>query len=385
MSAETPKAGALKKMGDDAFMKKNFEEAIKYYLAAVSKFPNFDRAWNNMGLAYRESGNLKYAVKCFKRAYQLNEKNEFALTNIEACEKEIEDNLFGVKREKTSFRHVDPDAPPEKPAPAAPSPEIGKIEKKEVETPTFLRPQESIEPVEEESTEESEKEEKEDIPEEPPLPRPPAEKIVIEERAGPLGLRKVSVASSVPAIEEEIEEETIETEYECPGCEATISSDDTSCPSCNLAFVEGFVEPGLEEKFLECEEMGETLGQRLKALHLFSGIDDEGLFKIYRVDKYLHQADWEISSGKFDHALRVFKNAEGLLDSLFSKHLRSRAADIYSSIRSEFLALDRYEDHLGALAKHMYRAEKAIEKENPDQAIISSVIIKDYLDKLSER
>ena len=390
MSPETPKAGTLKKMGDDAFMNKNFDAAIKYYLAAVSKFPNFDRAWNNMGLAYRESGNLKFAVKCFKRAYQLNEKNDFALANIEACEKEIEDNLFGVKREKTTIRQVDPEAAPEKPTPAAPTPELGKIEQKEAETPTFLRHEESIEQVEEELPELQEEESPEaqeeegagGIPEEPPVPRPPPEKIVIEEKAGPLGLRSVSVASNVPVTEED---EIAESEYECPECSANISPDDTSCPSCNMAFVEGFVEPGLEEKFLECEETGETLGQRLKALHIFSGVDDEGLFKIYRVDKYLHQADWEISSGKFDNALRVFKNAERLLDSLFSKHLRSKAADIYSSIRSEVLALDGYEEHLGALAKHLFQAEKAIERENPDQAIISSVIIKDYLDKLNER
>ncbi len=114
MSEAPPKSGTLKKMGDEAFKKKDFAQAIKYYLGAVSMFPQFDRAWNNMGLAYREISNLNFALKCFTRAFQINENNDFAKTNIEACQKEIEDNLFGVKREKTMVKEYEEEAIEEK-------------------------------------------------------------------------------------------------------------------------------------------------------------------------------------------------------------------------------------------------------------------------------
>lgn len=54
--------GRLKQMeGDDA-------GAITIYRAIVKRQPKFGLAWNNMGVAFREIGELEEAISCFRRA-----------------------------------------------------------------------------------------------------------------------------------------------------------------------------------------------------------------------------------------------------------------------------------------------------------------------------
>ncbi len=402
MTAVPPKAESFKKKGDDSFMKQDYPTAIKCYVAAVSAYPQFDKAWNNMGLAYRESGNLKFAIKCFKRAVQINEDNDFAQANITACEREIEDELFGVKREKRAVKTA--------PVSTAPAPAKATETAQEIPAttsgpaaeakPSFLafesapgKPEPAVEPEsiqeaapepvptpEPEPGEAPDMEPATEIPvATPPPPREQirAEKIVREEVVGPLGLRKISVMNTVPEEEEE--------EFECPDCGASIEMDASSCPSCGTEFDTESLDPEIMEKYHQCEAIGEDLENRGRALHMFSGIQDEGLFKIYRVDKYLREAEWEISSGRFDRALNLFHNAENLIDSLFVRYLNSKANDIYAKVRSEVLAMGDYEEHLGSLAKPLFDAERALERDKPEDAIVNTVIIKDYLERLSER
>lgn len=404
MSAVPPKAESLKKMGDDAFMKKDFPKAIKCYVAAVSAYPQFDKAWNNMGLAYREAGNLKFAAKCFKRAYQLNDGNEFARANQEACEREMEDALFGVKREKRTITTaadasaVAPAAPPAK----TPAPKPLTTEPVVESTPSFLQSEETVdEKVSTVDTEAIPAPEPEPVPAPEPAPRPRTvapprtepeasidrtrtsrslkemKRLVTEERVGPLGLRSISGGGTA--------REEPEEEYECPDCGATIEPDSSRCASCGTEFDGGSLDPDIMDKYKECESIGELLENKGRALHMFSGIQDEGLFKIYRVDKYLREAEWEISSGRFDRALGIFKKSEDLIGKLFSRYLNTKAADIYTGVRSEVLALDNYEEHLSFLAKPLFNAERALERDKPEEVIVNTVIIRDYLERLSER
>lgn len=390
MSEASLKAGTLKKMGDEAFKKRDFALAIKYYLGAVSMFPLFDRAWNNMGLAYREISNLNFALKCFTRAYQINENNEFAKDNMDACQKEIEENLFGVKRKKSVVEgYKEVAITEEAPSPTEPSAEQ-RVQPGTQETSVpWLSSQKVDEPEpapDGPSPSPQPREEPEESLEPPALlveDKTPEERIVIEEKPGPLGLRMIKVAKSV-LLEEE--EDDVTREYECPECGASLSKVDTLCPSCALEFEEGMEGGELEEKYQECEEIAEELGGRVKALHRFSDIDDDerGIFKIYRADKYLSQADWQISAGRFDDALSTFEEAKDLIETLSHKYLYPKAKEIYTSIRSEIIALDDYEDHLGALAKPLFQAERAIEKDRPNEAVVHVIHIKEYLDKLNE-
>ncbi|MDP6155120.1 MAG: tetratricopeptide repeat protein [Candidatus Thermoplasmatota archaeon] len=399
MSEISPKAESLKKLGDETFMKKDYPAAIKYYLGAVSTFPQFDKAWNNMGLAYREIDNLNFALKCFKRAMQINEDNDSAKANIEALEKEIQDNLFGVKRKKSVVQKYGQARPPEESPQekkAAPPAEKSTKEDKTVhEEPTMLP---FMQAHKEEKGEEEEVEKdtapppppvEEEIlepPEEPIVEPVRRERIVIENRTGPLGLRTISVAKTVPYEADDMVVEEKTGDYVCSECGTSLDTEDTVCQSCAQK-LENEIEAGdLEGKYEECEEISDNLGLRVQALHEFSEVDEDerAIFKIYRVDKFLSQADWEISSGKFDKALRTFGAAEKMIETLSEKYLYPKAGKIYSSIRSKLLERDDYEEHLSLLAKPLFQAERALEKNRDSEAISFALRIKEYLDNMED-
>jgi len=392
MSEISPKAESLKKLGDETFMKKDYPAAIKYYLGAVSAFPQFDKAWNNMGLAYREIDNLNFALKCFKRALQINENNDSAKTNIEACEKEIQDNLFGVKRKKSVVQKYGEERPAEE------TPQVKKIAPPPVE-----KSAPEVETSHEEPTVlpfmQPRKEEKETTPPPPPaeeeiLETPgepmveplqeqfPREKIVIEEKTGPLGLRTISVAKTVPYEADDMAVEEKKGEYLCSECGISLDTEDSVCPTCAQE-LENEIDAGdLEGKYQECEEISENLTLRVQALHQFSEVDEDerAIFKIYRLDKFLSQADWEINAGKFDKALKTFGDAENMIETLSEKYLYPKAGDIYDSIRKKLLERDDYEEHLSVLAKPLFQAERALEKDRNSEAISYTLRIKEYLD-----
>ena len=392
MSEISPKAESLKKLGDETFMKKDYPAAIKYYLGAVSTFPQFDKAWNNMGLAYREIDNLNFALKCFKRALQINENNESANANIEACEKEIQDNLFGVKRKKSvvqKYGEARPaEEPPQEKKTATPQVEKTNDESKTSYTEPTVLPFMQTSMEEEETTPPPPPAEEVIIepPDEPIAEPVQREKIVIENRTGPLGLRTISVAKTVPYEADDMVVEDKKGDYVCSECGTSLDTEDTICPSCAQELEDEIDAGDLEGKYQECEEISDNLALRVQALHQFSEVDEDerAIFKIYRVDKFLSQAGWEINSGKFDKALRTFGDAEKMIETLSEKYLYPKAGEIYSSIRKKLLERDDYEEHLSVLAKPLFQAERALERNRNSEAISFALRIKEYLENMED-
>ena len=88
----------LKNKGNEAFTKNDFQTAIQFYMQTLKHNPHHDGAWNNMGLAYRSMDDYKSAIKCFRKAIELNPNNGSALANKEACEYELNRELLGLKK-----------------------------------------------------------------------------------------------------------------------------------------------------------------------------------------------------------------------------------------------------------------------------------------------
>ena len=55
------------------FQEGNLESAEKYYKNAVVKYPNFRRAYKNLGLVQVQAGNFKDAIPTISKALELGE------------------------------------------------------------------------------------------------------------------------------------------------------------------------------------------------------------------------------------------------------------------------------------------------------------------------
>ncbi|MFX0035180.1 MAG: tetratricopeptide repeat protein [Candidatus Hermodarchaeota archaeon] len=53
---------------------RQYKEAIKAYEQALTIDPNFAEAWAELGITYKNSGDLKKALKAFEKALKLNSK-----------------------------------------------------------------------------------------------------------------------------------------------------------------------------------------------------------------------------------------------------------------------------------------------------------------------
>jgi len=56
-----------KNMGNNFFIKEDYENAIQSFKKALEIDPNYIDAWNNLGLAYIKSGNIDEAKKCHEK------------------------------------------------------------------------------------------------------------------------------------------------------------------------------------------------------------------------------------------------------------------------------------------------------------------------------
>jgi superkiller protein 3 len=63
---------AISNLGVNLEMKRQHEEAIKYYKMALSIKPNDARLYFNLGVAYGNSNNLSEAINNFRRAIDLD-------------------------------------------------------------------------------------------------------------------------------------------------------------------------------------------------------------------------------------------------------------------------------------------------------------------------
>lgn len=76
----------LEVAGDRARAQKDYDQAIKYFEAAVDRDPKNAGLYNKLGLAELKSGNLPAARSAFQRAAKRNSKFADALNNLGAVE-----------------------------------------------------------------------------------------------------------------------------------------------------------------------------------------------------------------------------------------------------------------------------------------------------------
>lgn len=68
--------------GADALMSRDLETAYAYFRSAVMKDPQFDGAWVNLGLLYRQAGRFDWAEDAYQVALKLDEHNLTAWENL---------------------------------------------------------------------------------------------------------------------------------------------------------------------------------------------------------------------------------------------------------------------------------------------------------------
>ena len=77
-----PEALALYESGNRALSIENYEEAIKMYKKALKKDKKFAFCWDNLGIAYRYSGDIDQAIASYEKSLKLDPKGRVALGNI---------------------------------------------------------------------------------------------------------------------------------------------------------------------------------------------------------------------------------------------------------------------------------------------------------------
>jgi superkiller protein 3 len=65
-----------------AWQKKDYKQAAEKFEKAVADYPQYDTAYNNLGVMYAHLGQNDKAMAAFKRAVELNDKNADADRNL---------------------------------------------------------------------------------------------------------------------------------------------------------------------------------------------------------------------------------------------------------------------------------------------------------------
>ncbi len=68
--------------GSKALEEKGWESARKYFQAAIDLYPNYDMAYNGMGVAYSQMNDAAAARQAFRKAVDLNDKFAEAQRNL---------------------------------------------------------------------------------------------------------------------------------------------------------------------------------------------------------------------------------------------------------------------------------------------------------------
>ena len=77
---------ALARIGSFLLNQNLSEKSIEIFELIVEKFPNSFQAFNYLGQAYSIVGKDKDAMNAYKRAIELNPKNEFAIEQLKKLE-----------------------------------------------------------------------------------------------------------------------------------------------------------------------------------------------------------------------------------------------------------------------------------------------------------
>lgn len=72
-------------LGNTHYSAGNVERAEKLYRSAVTRFPTFLRAWNNLGVLYYSAGRYAEAVPCFSRSVVLGDKEPMTFGLLGYC------------------------------------------------------------------------------------------------------------------------------------------------------------------------------------------------------------------------------------------------------------------------------------------------------------
>lgn len=75
-------AVAYYSIGQDAMKAGNNEDAVKYFLKAVTKDPKFAFAWDNLGVTYRKMGKYPEAIDAYNKSLAIDPKNLTPLQNL---------------------------------------------------------------------------------------------------------------------------------------------------------------------------------------------------------------------------------------------------------------------------------------------------------------
>jgi Flp pilus assembly protein TadD len=72
-----------------------WREAVAKFIRAADIDPTYAAAWNNLGIAYEQQGDLDRARDAYEKAIKLDKKNEYIKQNVE---------LFREIHERTNRR-----------------------------------------------------------------------------------------------------------------------------------------------------------------------------------------------------------------------------------------------------------------------------------------
>lgn len=83
--------------GQTAFANEEYAKAITLFNKAVKKDKNFAFAWDNLGYSYRQLGNYKQAIECYKTSLALDPKGKMPLMNI-AVAYQLDNDIDNAKK-----------------------------------------------------------------------------------------------------------------------------------------------------------------------------------------------------------------------------------------------------------------------------------------------
>ena len=68
--------------GYNAYVNKEYDKAISFYLKAIELKPDYAEAYYNLGLAYKNQGNLTKAIESYKKAIEVDPDHADAYINL---------------------------------------------------------------------------------------------------------------------------------------------------------------------------------------------------------------------------------------------------------------------------------------------------------------
>ena len=97
-------------LGNAYYEGKQMALAEKYYRSAVERYPEFLRAWKNLGVLYYTTDRLPEAVKCFVKAVSLGDRDASTLGLLGYC-LEMQGNLVAAEVDYLQAASIDPADP----------------------------------------------------------------------------------------------------------------------------------------------------------------------------------------------------------------------------------------------------------------------------------